>query len=88
MEWEEQLPLQEYALRIRLGYVHRLPELLEKFEDLGRLEDAQKVGALSRLSSRPATGSRADGPGCECCQDTQGYLPDASAHPRSPLPPR
>ncbi len=43
VEWEEQLPLQEYAIRIPTRFVHRLPEFLEEFEAAGRLAHAQKA---------------------------------------------
>ena len=43
VEWEEQLPLHEYAIRIPHRFVHRLPEFLEEFEAAGRLAHAQKV---------------------------------------------
>jgi hypothetical protein len=42
-EWEEQLPLREYAIRMPTRFVHRMPEFLEEYESLGRLAHAQKV---------------------------------------------
>ncbi len=45
MEWEETIDLSMYAIRLRLSYLHRLPELLEAYEEKGRLREAQKVGA-------------------------------------------
>ncbi len=49
--------MQHYALRLRLGYVHRLPELLERHEALGRLEDAQKVRGRQLGSSCDVQGA-------------------------------
>lgn len=48
VEWEETLDLSQYALRLGLSYLHRLPELLEAYEEKGRLQEAQKVGAGGR----------------------------------------
>ena len=43
VEWEEQLPLQKYALRIQLWLLNRLPEILELLVRNGEAAKMQKA---------------------------------------------
>ena len=43
MEWEEQLPMEDYAVRVPLHLVHKLPDILDSFIQSGRVEKMQKV---------------------------------------------
>jgi hypothetical protein len=83
VEWDEQLPLQEYSLRLRVGYVHRLPELLEKFEDLGRLKDAQQVGVGVGWGGERCGGSRHAGNGR---RHGVAWCLQGNAHSAAPVP--
>lgn len=38
VEWEEQLPLKDYALRLPLWSAHKLPDILETYVKVGRAE--------------------------------------------------
>jgi len=41
VEWEEQLPLEDYAIRVPMWLVHKLPQILEHYEASGRLARMQ-----------------------------------------------
>ena len=43
VEWEESLPLKEYALRVPLWMVHKTPDILNTFIDTGRVAKMQKA---------------------------------------------
>jgi len=43
VEWEEQLPMYEYGLRIPMWQLHRLPEILEVLIRKGRVEQMQQA---------------------------------------------
>ena len=43
MEWEEQLPLQDYAIRVPLWMAHKLPDILDAYVQSGRVKRMQKV---------------------------------------------
>ena len=42
-EWEEQLPLKDYAIRVPTWLVHKLPDILDAFIQSGRVVKMQKV---------------------------------------------
>ena len=43
VEWEEQLPLKDYAIRLPLWLVHKLPDILDYFIKSGKVEKMQKA---------------------------------------------
>lgn len=43
VEWEESLPLKEYALRVPMWMVHKTPDILNAFIDTGRVAKMQKA---------------------------------------------
>jgi len=43
VEWEEQLPMQDYALRMPLYMVHELPEILELLVNTGKAEKMRQA---------------------------------------------
>ena len=43
VEWEEQLPMEDYAVRVPLHLVHKLPDILDSFIQSGRVERMQQV---------------------------------------------
>ena len=43
VEWEEQLPLKDYAIRVPTWLVHKLPDILDAFIRSGRVAKMQKV---------------------------------------------
>ncbi len=43
VEWEEQLPMQDYAIRVPTWLVHKLPDILDQYIQSGRVEKMQKV---------------------------------------------
>ena len=43
VEWEEQLPLKDYAIRVPTWLVHKLPDILDAFIQSGRVVKMQKV---------------------------------------------
>ena len=43
VEWEEQLPLQDYAIRVPLWMTHKLPDILDAYVQSGRVKTMQKV---------------------------------------------
>ena len=43
MEWEEQVPLQDYAIRVPTWLVHKLPDILDVYINTGRVEKMQKA---------------------------------------------
>ena len=43
VEWEEQLAMEDYAIRVPLHLVHKLPDILDSFIQSGRVEKMQKV---------------------------------------------
>ena len=43
VEWEEQLPLEDYAIRIPMWLAHKTPDILDHFIKSGRVARMQKV---------------------------------------------
>ncbi len=43
VEFEEQLPLKDYAIRVPTWLVHKLPQILEALIETGRVKKMQKV---------------------------------------------
>jgi len=43
VEWEEQLPLKDYSIRVPIWLTHKLPDILDAFIKSGRVEKMQKV---------------------------------------------
>ncbi len=43
MEFEEQLPLKEYAIRVPLWMVHKMPQILDVFISSGKAAEMQKA---------------------------------------------
>jgi len=47
VEWEEQLPLHDYALRLPFYMIHKLPEVLQRIVSTGRGEQMQRAMACA-----------------------------------------
>jgi hypothetical protein len=47
VEWEEQLPLKEYAVRVPMWMVHKTPDILNAFIDTGRVAKMQRALACT-----------------------------------------
>eukprot|EP00195_Chlamydomonas_chlamydogama_P016049 CAMPEP_0202890418 /NCGR_PEP_ID=MMETSP1392-20130828/826_1 /ASSEMBLY_ACC=CAM_ASM_000868 /TAXON_ID=225041 /ORGANISM="Chlamydomonas chlamydogama, Strain SAG 11-48b" /LENGTH=419 /DNA_ID=CAMNT_0049573979 /DNA_START=39 /DNA_END=1298 /DNA_ORIENTATION=+ len=43
VEWEEQLPMKDYAIRVPTWLSHKLPDILQAYVDTGRVARMQKV---------------------------------------------
>ncbi len=43
VEFEEQLPMKDYAIRVPTWLAHKLPEILDLYITSGRVEKMQKV---------------------------------------------
>ena len=52
VEWEELLPLQQFAIRVPMYMLHRLDEILREFVKEGLVPNMQKVSKSRSLSRR------------------------------------
>lgn len=43
MEWEDELPMELFSVRLPFMHLHRLPEILHRFKRTGRVPRMQKA---------------------------------------------